>query len=272
MLTSDGWNPILVTVIQILLAGCSIGDSGLPGACTDERSTYLIDVTLPDRVGVMILSEASLFPRALLPLHIFEPRYRAMLADSLENHRLFCLAMQKPGTKRESPAPVATLGLVRAAVNNPDGTSNLVLQGLLRVKLGKAVKYKPFRQHLIEPLLPEAKEGLVVDALVNRTLDLVDARLRQGQALPLEVIQQLAGGPTVDGNAKIEDCTSALRNLQDPGQLADLVATMLLPKPVDRQIILQTVDIEERLKHLVGLLSREVFEQDAGDETDESSI
>lgn len=229
-------------------------------------------MTLPDRVGVMILSEASLFPRALLPLHIFEHRYRAMLADSLENHRLFCLAMQKTGSQRESPASVATLGLVRAAVNNLDGTSNLVLQGLVRVKLGKVVKYKPFRQHLIEPLLPESKESLVVDALVKRAIDLVDARLRQGQALPLEVIQQLAGGSEIDGDAKVEDCTKALRKLSDPGQLADLVATMLLPQPFDRQIILQTVDVEERLKRLVGFLAREVNHQNAADETDESTL
>ena len=229
-------------------------------------------MTLPDRVGVMILSEASLFPRALLPLHIFEQRYRAMLADSLENHRLFCLAMQKAGSQRESPASVATLGLVRAAVNNVDGTSNLVLQGLVRVKLGKVLKYKPFRQHLIEPLLPEPKESEVVSALVNRAIDLVDVRLRQGQALPLEVIQQLAGGVEIDGAAKVEDCTKALRKVEDPGQLADLVATMLLPRPLDRQIILQAVDVEERLKRLVGFLVREVNHQNAADETDESSV
>ncbi len=218
----------------------------------------------------MILAEASLFPRALLPLRIFEPRYRAMLADSLADHRLFCLAMQRPGSTRESPARVATLGLIRASVENPDGTSNLVLQGLIRVKLGRVAQYKPYRQHFIEPLLPEAKDSLVVDALVNRTLDLVDTRLRQGQGLPLEVIQQLAGGASAEGSAKVEDCTSALRQLGDPGHLADLVATMLLPNPEARQVILQTLDVEERLKRLVYFLLREVDEKSAADETDEA--
>jgi Lon protease-like protein len=228
-------------------------------------------MTLPERIGVMILGEASLFPRALLPLRIFEPRYRAMLADALTDHRLFCLAMQRPDATRESPARVATLGLIRAAVENSDGTSNLVLQGLVRVRLGKVVRYKPYREHLIEPLLPEPKDSLVVDALVNRTLDLVDTRLRQGQALPLEVIQQLAGGPSTEGSAKVEDCTSALRRLEDPGHLADLVATMLLPSPLARQVILQTLDVEQRLKHLVHFLLREVDEQSAADETDEAA-
>ena len=48
---------------------------------------------IPDRAGVMILGERNLFPQAILPLFIFEPRYRAMLAESLESHRMFCLAM-----------------------------------------------------------------------------------------------------------------------------------------------------------------------------------
>ncbi|MEY2788462.1 MAG: hypothetical protein RLZZ34_1605 [Verrucomicrobiota bacterium] len=82
---------------------------------------------IPDRMGVMILGEASLFPQAMMPLFIFEPRYREMLAESLESHRMFCLAMQRTGAKRESPCRIATLGLVRASVRNPNGTSNLVL-------------------------------------------------------------------------------------------------------------------------------------------------
>ena len=65
---------------------------------------------IPDRMGVMILGEASLFPQAMMPLFIFEPRYRDMLAESLETHRMFCLAMQRTDAKRESPCRIATLG------------------------------------------------------------------------------------------------------------------------------------------------------------------
>src|SRR5262245_66061767 len=50
---------------------------------------------------------------ALLPLYIFEPRYRKMLADALKSHRMFTVAMQRPGQNREAPCPVAGLGLIR---------------------------------------------------------------------------------------------------------------------------------------------------------------
>src|SRR5919198_1512193 len=100
----------------------------------------------------MTLPSATLFPQALLPLYIFEPRYRQMLADSLKTNRMFSVAMQKPGKNRESPCPVAGLGLIRVSVGHADGTSHLILQGLTRVELHKTVQYKPYRMHRISPL------------------------------------------------------------------------------------------------------------------------
>src|SRR5687768_3852951 len=90
-------------------------------------------LNLPEHAPVMILPEATLFPHALLPLHIFEPRYRAMLAWTLERNRVFCVAKMKAGASEASSRhcfhETAGLGLVRACVQRPDGTSDLVLQG-----------------------------------------------------------------------------------------------------------------------------------------------
>jgi ATP-dependent Lon protease len=80
----------------------------------------------------MILSNATLFPGAILPLHIFEPRYRRMLSDVLESHRMFAVAMRRPGTRREVPMPLACLGVVSVCLQAPDGTSNLLRNALER--------------------------------------------------------------------------------------------------------------------------------------------
>src|SRR5881275_1671678 len=87
---------------------------------------------IPPEVPVMTLPNATLFPQALLPLYIFEPRYRQMLADALHSNRMFSVAMQRPGNTRETPAPIAGLGLIRVSVGHSDGTSHLILQGLAR--------------------------------------------------------------------------------------------------------------------------------------------
>src|SRR4029079_794691 len=100
---------------------------------------------LPRETPVMTLPNATLFPQALLPLYIFESRYRQMLADALHSNRMFAVAMQKPGSTREAPSPVAGLGLFGVSLRQKDDTSHLILQGIARVDLDQAVRYKPYR-------------------------------------------------------------------------------------------------------------------------------
>src|SRR2546430_1072631 len=95
-------------------------------------------ITLPDQVPVMPLPGALLFPNALLPLHIFEPRYQQMLEHALREHRMFSVALIKPQRNQwrttDDFFQTAGVGLIRACVGRGDGTSNLILQGLRRVR------------------------------------------------------------------------------------------------------------------------------------------
>ena len=89
-------------------------------------------VLIPGKTPFMIFSNATLFPGEILPLHIFEPRYRRMLSVVLESHRMFAIAMRRPGTRREVPLPLACLGVVMVCVEAPAGTSNLLRNPLER--------------------------------------------------------------------------------------------------------------------------------------------
>src|SRR3954471_1074549 len=132
---------------------------------------------LPRETPVMTLPNATLFPQALLPLYIFEPRYRQMLADALHTNRMFAIAMQKPTNSREVPSPVAGLGLIRVAVGHRDGTSHLILQGIARVELEQAVRYKPYRVQRIKPRLTPPCDNVKVDALVAKMRELLEERI-----------------------------------------------------------------------------------------------
>jgi len=138
---------------------------------------------IPPEVPVMTLPNATLFPQALLPLYIFEPRYRQMLADALHSNRMFSVAMQRPGNSREVPAPVAGLGLIRVSVGHRDGTSHLILQGIARVELKEAVRYKPYRIQRINPLETPPCDNVKVDALVAKVRELAQ---RAGRKLPAQ--------------------------------------------------------------------------------------
>jgi uncharacterized protein len=79
------------------------------------------------------------FPHLLLPLHIFEPRYREMVADALEGERLIAMALLKPGhiTTEGSPPihEMVCLGRITADQQTEDGRYYLVLQGLSRARI-----------------------------------------------------------------------------------------------------------------------------------------
>jgi ATP-dependent Lon protease len=219
---------------------------------------------LPDAVPVMTLPSATLFPQALLPLYIFEPRYRQMLADMLRTDRMFSVAMQQPGKQRELPCPVAGLGLIRVSVAHQDGTSHLILQGLSRVQLVKTVQVKPYRIASIRPLLTPPRSGNTIQTLVSKVHALVEERLSiAASPLPFSAFQNSAAFSTGKGQAGKGPTSSKqildyLGSLKEPDQLADYVSCALLPDAVERQEILATVELESRLRSLVNFLMAEI--------------
>src|SRR6266705_2701745 len=122
-------------------------------------------IILPQQVPVMPLPGALLFPHALLPLYIFEPRYRQMLKHALGHHRMFCVALLKPHCAAwQSPADffqTAGVGLIRACVERSDGTSNLILQGLERVRFTDFEQDTPFPVARID--LVESRDATTVE-------------------------------------------------------------------------------------------------------------
>lgn len=216
---------------------------------------------IPCEVPVMTLPNVTLFPQALLPLYIFEPRYRKMLADTLKGERMFIVAMQRPGQSREIPTAIAGLGLVRVCVDNPDGTSHLILQGITRVEITKTTKYKPYRVSRIRPLQAPQKDNVTIDALLAKVRDLVTERIQLGLPFPFPVTPKVKPkNKEAAAVLSVKEIVAYLDKLNDPDQLADLVSCALLPGPLERQTILETVEVEPRLKHLIHFLMVEIKE------------
>ncbi len=202
----------------------------------------------------MTLPNVTLFPQAWLPLYIFETRYRRMLKDALETQRMFVVAMQQEDASREAPSQIAGLGLIRIAMQNPNGTANLILQGLTRVKLGKIIQHKPYRIHRISPLQAHQADNVTIDALLAKVRDLVNERVQLG--LPKKVPKK-----KVDPMLPLNEVVKFIEELEDPDTVADLVSCTLLGKPTERQTILETVDVEPRLKRLIHFLMEEIREK-----------
>ncbi|MEO8348269.1 MAG: LON peptidase substrate-binding domain-containing protein [Acidobacteriota bacterium] len=112
------------------------------------------------RIPLFPLPDVVLLPGTMLPLHIFEPRYRAMVADALEGDRTIGMAMVRPGWEEYGQAPpifpVGGAGRIVEAEQLPDGRYNIVLAGEFRYRVVEESRAAPYRVasvHRLDPTL-----------------------------------------------------------------------------------------------------------------------
>ena len=195
----------------------------------------------PSTIPVILLAECNVFPHALLPLNIFEPRYRAMLAQALEADRFMAVATLRSADdddwdeSDENIDPFSCAGLLRACVGQPDGTSRLILQGMSRIRFTGWAQREPFRIARCEPVPSEVGDPESARRLARRTLE--RARLTLPSDSPLAVQFDKQFGP-----------------LQDPEIIADVIGYNFLPRASDRQPLLGMGRVEDRLEYLLARL------------------
>jgi Lon protease-like protein len=146
------------------------------------------------------LPNLVLFPHAVQPLHIFEPRYRQLMADCLADDRLMALALLRPGweedyEQRPPIYPVVCLGHVTAEQRLPDGRYNLLLQGLRRARVLEEVPtdrmYRTARVRLLEDV---AVASEAQERTLRREVGEQVAAWYAGKAEALQQLQHLLSG------------------------------------------------------------------------------
>ena len=202
------------------------------------------EIEIPREVPVMTLSQTVLFPQAMMPLFIFEPRYREMLSTVLEGDRIFAVAAlderDEDAEVLETPYSIAGVGVVRACKQNPDGTSNLILQGLARVEFENFVCEEPYRRALIQQLMSESDGSEETLGSIQPTLlALVQIQMRLGAEIPQEVLQFLS-------------------NLKEPESVLDLAIYTLCPSGSFKQDLLETRGILARFGKFERFLRSQV--------------
>jgi Lon protease-like protein len=130
-------------------------------------------------VPLFPLPNVVLFPRAVLPLHIFEERYKAMTADALAGDRLVAMALLKPGWERDyyrRPAiePVVCVGRILTHELLADGTYNFLLQGITRAKIIAEVAQQGYRQAQLQELEQTASPARALATLRRQMIQLLD--------------------------------------------------------------------------------------------------
>ena len=191
-------------------------------------------------VSLFPLPNVILFPKLFLPLHIFEPRYRAMVKDALEGERLICMVLLKRGWEEDyyRNPPIFKMGCLGRIVESyplEDGRYNILLYGLARVELDELPMRRSYREaeaRVIKSVSPEGLEGREAD-------------MRSQLLLTADSYLKLVGIKNVD--------ISKLRDVPI-GEMVDVLAFLLPIDPFEKQSVLEEVDVVKRWQQLLGII------------------
>jgi uncharacterized protein len=193
-----------------------------------------------DGVPLFPLPNIVLFPRAVLPLHIFEERYRQMTSDALRGDRLIAMALLKPGWERDYYSrpqidPVVCIGHILTHEQLADGKYNLLLQGVRRASIVREISALPYRTADLQAL-PES-QVMEIDLTEQRRqlMEIFDRRLRNVSGLAKQFRQMLSSPlPTAD--------------------IADLIAFNLLEDVPLKQSLLAETHVVHRVTRVIAAL------------------
>lgn len=185
---------------------------------------------------VFPLPQVVLFPRALLPLHIFEPRYRKMLEDALGTHKAMAMALVVDAAQAPQPriATVAGAGIIVEHQALADGRSNILLHGQERVRLEELPFIPPYRRARATIL----KEIHTPVLEADRTALFASASAFAG-----------------DVSKRNPRFSFDLPRSLEPGRVADLCAHHLIVDTMARQAILEELDVAERVRKVIRELA-----------------
>jgi len=191
------------------------------------------------------LPGAALFPDALLPLHVFEPRYRELVRAVLASNRLLGVACLKPGFEPEyqgRPAVFDVFGFGEVVEHEalPDGRFNITLRGLGRARI---IEEFP-AEHRFRVVHAELLSDLPVDSAVAGAWQRKLASLWAGLASELP--------------EAVRDLRAITQGAETAGAFADRLAAILASEPSETQALLAERDPSERLRLLTQKIQQAV--------------
>src|SRR6476469_9463164 len=161
---------------------------------------------MSDLLPLFPLPNVVLFPTVFLPLHIFEPRYRDMVAAALDGDRIIGMALLRPGWegRYEGRPPIYAVGcagLITHAERLPDGRYNIVLRGLEKFRVVREYDDLPYRTAHVDPIM---------ESLSDQDREVVRAECRRLEALIVPQPQGRGVDPKVPPSMSDEDLVNAL--------------------------------------------------------------
>jgi ATP-dependent Lon protease len=214
----------------------------LGGAEKSDALPRISSRSLPENLPILGLSDIVIFPGAVVPLLVETGPSLKLIDDIVAGDRLFAAVLQrKPEIAEPLPEDLHEVGCVSRLskmVKFPDGTARVLVEGLWRIHISKYALPAPYLRAGYELMRDETEDSIELQAMLRNAHKQFEDIARMSNALPDQV--------------KV-----AALNTEHPGHFADLIAANLNLSLEDRQKLLETISVRERLHKLLPLLNRE---------------
>ena len=213
------------------------------GAADETHSEIEPEIEIPEELAVLPLKDTVVYPFSVIPLGIGKERSIRLIDEVMRGSRLVALVAQKDADVEEAgPQDCYSVGVVaRIArmLRMPDGTMNIIVQGLDRISITSYTETEPILKARIQRRREIIEEGVEIEARTRTAIDLFQRLVNLVQYLP----DQLA---------------MAVMNLEDPRQVVYLIAGNAQMDLELRQALLEMDSVRAKLDHVTTFLTREL--------------
>lgn len=199
---------------------------------------------LPEILPILPVLDMTLFPRMVLPLLVWQEESKHLVDDAMGKDRIIGLVVSKKKEATGALEPedlygVGTAAMILRMAQSDEKGIQILVQGLSRFKVIDYVEKKPYLRAKIEPMVDKVAKDIQVDALMNNLVGLFKNVLELSPYLPKEL-------------------GALVKSIEEPGILADLIASSLNLSKEEKQSILETIEVKNRLEEVNNLINREL--------------
>ena len=196
---------------------------------------------LPEILPILPLFDAALFPKMVLPLVVMQGQSIQLVDEAMSQNRMIGLIvakkpMEESSHSQEDLHTIGASSLILKMAKTEDNRAQLLAQGLERFRVKEYIKGKPYLQARVEHITDTQKKDKEIEALMTNIASQF-----------IRVVELTPGLPPEMGVMS--------KTIQEPGILADMVASTINSTLEEKQAVLETLDVKKRLKNVTRLVN-----------------
>jgi ATP-dependent Lon protease len=210
----------------------------------DQRPPMELDAEkVPEILPILPLYDAALFPKMVLPLVVLQGESVQLVDEAMAKDRIIGLMVSKKPEDKDTPdredlASMGTSAMILKMAKTQDNRTQLLVQGLNRFKIMAFEEGKSYLRARVELIKDIEKKDNETEALMSNLVTQFERIVELSPGLPPEIAQMA-------------------KSIQEAGTMADMIASTINSTPVEKQKILETVDVKERLKEVTRLVNHQ---------------